>query len=158
LALKTALIQVKTAGRDLGKHFLLTEMPAEQAEKWAIRALLLATNANVQIPAVQGMAAIALVGLQTLMQGVNFKDVEPLLDEMFQCVQIIPDMKHPDVVRPIFPGDIEEVATRMMLRDEVVKLHLGFSIADALSELTSTSTTSANQDNTKNTQTTLQSV
>lgn len=137
MARKTKIVPITTEGRDFGKTFLLTEMPASQAEKWATRALLLAAHSGVNIPQVQGMAAIALVGIQTIMNGVDFKELEPLLDEMFDCIQIIPDLKKSAFARPLIEDDIEEVMTRLQLRDEVLELHLGFSVAGALSTLIS---------------------
>ena len=69
---------------------------------------------------------------------------EPLMDEMFRCIQIQPDPRKPEVVRPLIDNgtegdDIEEVATRLRLRSEVINLHTGFSMSDALSKLTSAS-------------------
>ncbi|MGF6444394.1 hypothetical protein [Paraburkholderia youngii] len=115
-------------GRDAGKMFKLTEMSAEAAEKWAIRALLALGRAGVQIPdsAVrEGMGAIARIGIGLLMR-VDFHDAEPLLDEMMACVQIQPNPNDLAVVRALVADDIEEVATRVLLRREVFRLHTGF--------------------------------
>ena len=79
-----------------------------------------------------GFAGIALLGLRAL-SGLRFEDAEPLLDEMFGCVQFMPD-KRPQLARALIEDDIEEVATRMRLREEVMALHTGFSLADARSK------------------------
>jgi hypothetical protein len=53
-------------------------------------------------------------------------EVEALLKEMFDCVSII--MPATPEGRPLIEEDIEEVSTRLVLRDEVLELHMGFSI------------------------------
>lgn len=121
-------------GRDAGKTFVVKEMSADRAERWATRALIAVANAGVKLPDEvlrQGMAGIAVAGLSSLAVGarLNYAEVEPLLDEMMGCVRI----KEPRLVRDLTPDDIEEVATRVRLRQEVLSLHLGFSIRDALS-------------------------
>lgn len=130
---------VTDEGRDKGKTFVLTEMDAMRAEKWAMRVLLLAVQSGVDIPAVSGMAGVAIAGIQTLTR-LRFEDAEPLLDEMMTCVTIRPAPTDRDpakamITRPLFPGDIEEVGTIIRLREKIVDLHLGFSIADYLSTL-----------------------
>ena len=132
--------------RDKGKTFVLTEMPAAQAEKWALRIISAMARAGVELPEdVQGMAGIAAIGLHAL-SNINFYDVEPLLDEMWQCVQIMPDTRHPSIVRPLVDNDIEEVQTRLRLRKDVLELHLSFSTPVGPS--TSETTAPAGSDNT----------
>lgn len=139
---KTAKYTVPAPGpddppnRDAGKTFLLREMPAMQAEKWAMRAFSLVARSGADIGGLAGagpggMAEVALLGVQALM-GIRFEDAEPLLDEMMTCVSILPDPAHPEVQRPLIgDDDIEEPQTILMLRSEVFKLHTGFSLADA---------------------------
>ncbi len=131
---KTATITIDAEGRDKGKTFFLREMSASQAEKWAARAFLGMAKAGVEIPddiASTGLAGIATVGFRAI-GGMGFELAEPLLDEMFQCVQIIPDPSKPNVIRPLVEDDIEEVATRLKLRKEIFGLHVDFSKAGAL--------------------------
>ena len=140
---KTKTVTVNIKGRDEGKQFLLTEMPASRIEKWAARALLAVAHSGVEVPEEvtgAGMAALAVVGLRAL-SGVSFAEAEPLLDEMMGCVQIIPDPAHPAIVRRLSPdeSDIEEVMTYAFLRGEVFELHTGFSIADAIQKPASAS-------------------
>lgn len=124
-------------GRDAGKSFLLTEMDADRAEKWAMRALNALAASGLQIPDGAGLAEIASVGLDSF-RGLPWNETEPLLDEMFSCVQCVPDpnkrtAQYPlGYPRPLAKGDIEEVKTRLKLRLEVLELHLGFSLADKL--------------------------
>lgn len=134
---KTQTVTIDAEGRDHGKTFLLKEMPASQAEKWAARAFFAMAKNGVEIPdeiAGSGLSGIALVGLKAL-GGMSFYDAEPLLDEMFSCIQIIPDPSRPNVVRALIEDDIEEVSTRLFLRKEILMLHIGFFIpADLLKQ------------------------
>lgn len=126
-----------STNRDAGKAFLVTEMDSVRAEKWAIRALLAVTSSGVDIPpevAQMGAGALMAAGFRALLT-MAFADAEPLLDEMMNCVVIVPDPKRPDTTRPIDDVDIEEVMTRLHLRSEVVELHTGFSVAAFLSRL-----------------------
>lgn len=127
------------ASRDNGRRYLLTEMPASQAEKFAARCFLALAKSNVNIPEdikSAGMAGLAVVGFQML-SGLSFGDAESLMDEMMTCVQYSYDAKNPAAVRALIEEDIEEVSTRVRLRSEVFTLHTGFSLADAQSKLIS---------------------
>lgn len=131
---KTKVVKVPMEGRDKDKQFLVTEMPASKAEKWAARAFLALANAGIDIPddAVgSGMAALAIIGIRALGR-VKFAEAEPLMDEMMECVQFMPDPLHPQVIRLVEENDIEEVSTRAWLRSEVFELHTGFSVAAAI--------------------------
>ena len=105
---KTATIFIDGAGRDMGKVFFIREMPATQTEKWAMRAFLALSRSGVDVPpdiAEAGWAGIAAIGLKAF-GGMGFTDAEPLMDEMFSCVQIIPDPTKPQVIRPLVEDDI----------------------------------------------------
>lgn len=134
---KTKLFKVTSGSpqtnRDFGKTFLLTEMPAMKAERWAIRALLALAHAGVDIDdgaRRAGMAGIARAGLKAL-QSLEFAEARPLLDEMWDCVRIIPDVKNIEFSRTLMRGevegdDIEELSTIWDLRQEVFALHTDF--------------------------------
>lgn len=139
MARKTAKIVIDEDGRDKGKVFLLTEMAASKAEKWATRALLLLSRSGIDFPEDMlgsGMAGLAIYGLRALPM-LNFHEAEPLLDEMWECVQIVPDPSHPQVTRPLIEDDIEEVTTRIKLRTEIFNLHVSFSTPVVQSTMTS---------------------
>jgi hypothetical protein len=128
---KTAEITIKDDGRDKGKSFLITEMPCAQAEAWACRAFGAMTHGGVEIPSTvfaMGMAGFSVLGLRAFVSA-PFEETKPLLDEMFECVQ----RKEAKGIRALVEDDIEEVATRILLRDEVLKLHVNFSMLDTLS-------------------------
>lgn len=134
MARKTEIYVVTKDGRDKGKRFLITEMSAMRAERWATRALLALTKSGENLDYVRsekgGMAALAVAAIRGL-QHLNFDDADPLMMEMMDCVQIIPDPKHPETARPLVQNDaegddIEEVETRVILKQRVFKLHSDF--------------------------------
>ena len=135
---KTEIITITDDNRDKGKVFVITELPASQAEMWAARALLALSRSGVDIGDVgdAGMAGIAVLGLKAL-GGMKFEEAKPLMDEMFACIQRQPDPTKPEIVRSLIEEDIEEVATRVRLRAEVFSLHTGFSYSGMASKLTS---------------------
>jgi hypothetical protein len=131
-----------TRNRDLGKLFLITEWPAALAEEWGLRMTLALNKSSGSLPmdlAGIGMEGIAILGINTFLRGsMEAAELIPLLNELLECVRIILDKKNMEVSQPITsPDDIEEVATRLWLRSEVIKLHTNFSPADALSALIS---------------------
>lgn len=131
---KTTRLTISEEGRDKGKSFVLTELPADQAERWFIRAMQAAVQSGADItPEViaGGAASFALLGMQIL-SGVPWANLEPLLDEMWQCVQYQHAANIP--LQSISEGlnsQIEEVATRLALRVAVLELHAGFFIPGA---------------------------
>lgn len=121
-------------GRDAGKKFLLTEMPARQAEQWADRAFLALAHSSVNFPAGierAGMAGIAQIA--HLLGGLQFPELAPLMDELLRCAKFVPDPTK-SFVRDLLDNgaegdDLEEVSTRQLLRREIVELHTNFSLA-----------------------------
>lgn len=142
--LKSKTVTIPHAGagerpnRDAGKTYLLTEMPAFQAERWARHAIAAThrsdLNVNEEI-AKLGMLGFYLVGFQALAGG-DIHAVDALMDEMLGCIKI---QESRDVVRPIgAQGDIWEVATLYQLRKELLELHMGFTFAELVPKLTAT--------------------
>jgi len=121
--------------RDFGKKFLITEMPAHRAEKWAMRLTLAMTKAGIDIPpGSTSWGAILAYGVMKGIGLISWAEAEPLLDEMFGCVSIIEEL----AVRPPTEWDIDEVQTRLRLRSEVFELHSGFSPAAIAFQLAAT--------------------
>ncbi len=137
MALKTKTVTITAEGRDKGKVFLLTEMPAVRAEAFAARVLGAMSRAGVELPDdVAQSGAVGLIAAGTrAFAAIAWTDAEPLLAEMLACVQIVPDLTKPVVTRSLVESDTEEVATLLLLRGELVELHTGFSIAATLSTL-----------------------
>lgn len=133
--------------RDHGKTFLITEMSADAAERWAIQCLLAFANAGAKIPEATLMAglegmqqswhALAIQGIRSL-AGLRYEDAAPLLAQMMECVRFAPQSGDGPANLSLAATltQIEEVKTLLTLRYEVLQLHLGFSLADALSNST----------------------
>lgn len=128
------LYYTETKGRDAGKVFYIREMSAAQAEWWAIRAGMAMARSGVDLPdnfADMGIAAMAGTGLKMVSQ-IPPAEAKPLLDELMECVQCVPDPSNQNIKRTIQTADdIEEIATRLKLRAEVFKLHVDFFQAAA---------------------------
>lgn len=138
---KEVTITIEAEGRDKGKIFLIKEFSAQRAEDWATRLLLALTRNGVQVPEGAldfGMQAIAAMGIRAI-SGIPWDQAKPLLDEMMTCVRIQPSSTHPNRIRALVNDggdgdDIEEISTRLKLREEWITLHTGFSIAAFFSE------------------------
>lgn len=122
---------VTAEGRDKGKRFILTEMPADQGERWANRAALALTNTGAAIPEEAlgaGWATLAAIGVQALGM-LRAETVQPLLDELWPaCVKYEhkPGQMPQEVVQGV-NSPVEEIATRYAVYYELWKLHTGFS-------------------------------
>src|SRR6202012_2101077 len=121
---------ITSEGRDRGKVYQITEMSAAKGEAWAIRIFMALLQGNVDIPPGLlnnlGLAALAEFGMRAL-TSLKWDVLEPLLKEMFDTIQIMPDPKQPLVVRPLMTeDDIEEIPTRIELRIQVWNLNMGF--------------------------------
>jgi hypothetical protein len=118
-------VTISSAGRDHGKTFVLTEMPAEEGEYWATRALELIEGSgelHKEGPKESGMA-----GLAEAASGINVarKLQHPDLDGMWKYVQFRPK-KNEAPPQPLRSDHIEEWQTRLELRSEFLRLHVGF--------------------------------
>lgn len=138
---KESVVVPAMGGRDDGKTFAIEEMPAAKAEKWAWRMFIALKGTSAEIPqevAGLGMVGVAIRGINAFLAAdVRFQDIEPLLDEMMTCVMIVRDPRYPAVVAALIPEDVEEVRTMGWLRSEVLRIHTGFSGAEAFSHLVS---------------------
>jgi hypothetical protein len=138
VARKEITVTIEADNRDQGKMFYIRELSATKAERWAARALLALARSGVDVPpdiASSGLAGVAAFGIRAF-AGVAFADAEPLMAEMLTCCQIIPDPSRPQVRRAMIEDDVEEISTLLRLREEVLSLHLGFSLRDYRSTLT----------------------
>ncbi len=121
-----------TASRDDGRVYLITEMPASQTEKWALRVLAALVKGGFDTSLIGegggSMETLVRAGLESVLGRLDFYDLEPLLDEMMGCVQIAPSA---GITRKLMEEDVEEVKTRLLLRREVFALHVDFFEAAA---------------------------
>jgi hypothetical protein len=126
----------KVGERDNGKIFRLTEMSAFAGEKWAARMILALMKSGVDLPEgfeKMGMAGLASISMRAF-GGIAPEVLLPLMDEMLSCVKCIPDPRHPDEsARPLVEEDIEEIKTLLKIREKLLEVHLGFSLAEKLS-------------------------
>lgn len=132
---------VEKANRDKGKVFVLTEMAPRIGHAWATKAIFAMLNSGVEIPddlAKQGLAGLAVMGLGS-MSSIPHAVAGPLLDELFNCVQI----RQSRVDRPLVDEDIEEISTLFDLQREVLTMHIApFISGDSLNSVSSPTTQS----------------
>lgn len=136
---KSVTITIEAEGRDKGRTFLLEEMPASKFEKFLYRLAFVCAHAGVDVDlnllsagGKNGFLRMMLEAMPRMAWG----EFEPLLDEIFSCVRIVPQT---GLARALVENDIEEFATRMDLRGEVIELHMGFLGAVAPSPTASAS-------------------
>jgi hypothetical protein len=145
---KIKTIKIDLEGRDKNKTFVIQEMSARQFEEWGFRAMGAVAKSG-PIPAGimnAGMAGVFILGLQPILAA-PWELVKPLLDEMFDtCLSIQSFVNGKELlrgagtekVRPVGPltdVDMEEVLTRLFLRDQIFELHVGFSVAVIASKM-----------------------
>lgn len=145
MARKVEHVVIEAEGRDKGKTFILTEMPAIAGERWATQALSLMSNAGQTVPrgaADAGMAGLATVALGALPSLKALQD--PSLDAWWDTVQY----QHAPNQMPqkLFPGaacQIEEISTVGQLRMKVLEMHVGFFLPASPSTTESSSLAAA---------------
>lgn len=142
MARKTTTIGPLSAafGRDEGKTYLITEMPATQGERWATRALNAMAQSGIEIPPEfmgGGWAIVAMVGFKAVLSA-DYAQTGPLMDEMMGCIKSMQPAAPEG--RALIEEDIEEIATRAYLKDEVFRVHAGFSIRESLLNAMTTAT------------------
>lgn len=137
---KTVIYTVPGAGRDKGKRFKITEMSAWRSETWAAKLLFAMMNSGANVPdevAGAGLAGLAALDIMKIIKAISrvpYEKAEPLLAEMLECIEILPDSNNSNTVRPLIEDDIEEVGTLLLLRKEIFALHLDFFKAAAPSQ------------------------
>lgn len=130
-ARKTAFVTIDADNRDRGKRFLLTEMPATQAERWFRKLVAYLAQRGITVPGEMiGMAAMATPGFISPLQMFSWLDDEPLIAELMSTVQAWPPGA--PIARGLVENDTEEVLTLLQLKMEVLALHVGFSLAVVL--------------------------
>lgn len=147
MALKEQVVVIEK-GRDAGKKFLITEMPAFKFDHLAMRMLSAIASSGVSltnfisestgtaIESVGDLAAlkeidpqdgvIGLLNASFNVFGMVPSSVSiPILDELLSCVQFIPDGGR---ARPISHdlGDIEDFRTFWKLRFDAFMIHINF--------------------------------
>lgn len=124
MARKTRIYTVNDEkSRDHGRAYLLTEMDAEAAEWWAMKVLLGIGLTETEIDFNAPLAQMARQGFAGLFK-MDPDRAKPLLDEMMKCIRV--KLPNSNDSRDMLGGDIEEVKTRVLLRKEILELHVDF--------------------------------
>jgi hypothetical protein len=135
--------------RDNGKTFRITEMSAFDAERWASRVTIalaprLSREVSPEMAAeVEDNPGMGSMGrIFALLGGISFPELEPFLDAIMDCIQIIPGEGN-IMPRPLRRDweDIEEPETISLLKWEAMNLHLGFTFAASLLRLAAITST-----------------
>lgn len=136
MSLKTKTVTIEK-GRDEGKTFVITEMPITKADNWAMRALFAIANGGIDIEGINpnmgmlGMAQVAIKALSGIKPDVGI----PLLDELLECVQVIPSGGNARAL--IIDSDIKDLSTMFTLRKEALAIHIDFLTQGGGSDLKS---------------------
>lgn len=129
---KVERLVITSEGRDKGKTFVLTEMPADQGERLANRIIFALLNTGAAVPEEAlgaGWAALAALGLQAIGQ-LKSETVQAILDDAWAAsVMYEHSPKIPlQLITAGVNSQIEEVKTRYEITLGLWKLHTGFSL------------------------------
>lgn len=117
-------IEIKIeAGRDAGKVFKVEEMPAVQMDRWITRALCMLGRSGSGLSMIGGMT---MEDLLSAFSKLDFKDSEPLLDELLACCSFKKDGTLVKMTGSMVDSVVEDWTTIFKLRIEALKLNLGF--------------------------------
>jgi hypothetical protein len=111
-------------GRDAGKKFKITEMPATKMDRWTVKAMC----------ALGKSEGASLVKFASMDMGEVFKaflnsdpeQTQPLLDELLACCSYQKDGTSIQLKGNIVDSIVEDFQTLFKLRMETLKLCLGF--------------------------------
>lgn len=120
-------------GRDKGRRYVLEEPAATLSEAMALRVFLAAARSGLEIPdSVKelGIVGLAVYGIE-LIGKLPYDDALAAADFLMACVKI----NEGALVRDLEEDDVEEVATRLKLKREVLTLITGFTWGDVASSL-----------------------
>ena len=110
-------------GRDAGKVFKITEMPAVPMDKWVTRALILLGKSD------KGIGALAGTSFESILKALSaadYDETEKLLNELLACCSFLKDGVSVPMKGDMIDSVIEEWTTIMRLRVEALKVNLGF--------------------------------
>lgn len=111
-------------GRDAGKVFKITEMPAFQQDSWATR-MLVAMGSKLT----GGLASLATISLQDIASSffkMDYKVSEPLLQELLDCCSYKKEGTLVVLKKDMVDSIIEDWQTLQTLRMEALALNFGF--------------------------------
>ena len=111
-------------GRDAGKVFKITEMPAFQMDRWATRALIALGRAKKG-----GIATLGSMSIDELLSAlseVDYQIAEPLLQELLECCAFVKNGQSVILKADIVDSIVEDWTTLFKLRMEALMLCIGF--------------------------------
>ena len=125
MARASKTITIEAEGRDRGKVFRLEKLSPVALEDWIARTLLAMGKARLEIPEnFRTMSGIDLITVAIDNFGkLVWSDAKLLLAEMLACVSV-PDESAAGGFRAMVEDDIDELATLLQLRSEIVQLHM----------------------------------
>lgn len=120
---KTKEVKIEE-GRDAGKVFKITEMPAFQMDRWATRALIALGKSKKG-----GLAALGTMSIEDVFSAlseVDYAVTEPLLQELLECCAFVKNGQSIVLTKDMVDGIIEDWTTLFKLRMEALVLCIGF--------------------------------
>jgi len=141
MARREAQIVITDEGRDRGKIYHIRELNAVPAEEWFTRAMQLLVRAGVEVPPnilQEGAMGFVTMGIGACLTGLGkapYGDFKLLMDDMMQCIVGYQEKAGAAKIENLYVilDQTEEVGTLIKLREEIISLHLGFSLAARLS-------------------------
>lgn len=127
MARKSATITIDE-GRDAGKSFVITEMPAKQWFDWSRRALIMVSRESFlpnNVKMGDGIAGMAETGFAALLFCEN---ASSLLDELMGCIKFKTPTDN-SALRDLIESDTEDAETITKLLQSTYNLHMDFSKA-----------------------------
>ena len=118
-------IEVKIEkGRDAGKVFKITEMPAFQADRWATRALILLGKTTKG--GIMALGSMEMSDIINSFSELDYEKAEPLLQELLECCSFIKDGTSIPLKKDMIDSIVEDWTTLFKLRIEALQLNIGF--------------------------------
>jgi len=137
---REAQIVIMAEGRDQGKIYHIRELFAVPAEEWFTRAMQMLVRAGIEVPPnilQEGAMGFVTMGIGACLTGLGkapYDDFKLLMDQMMQCIVGYQEKAGATKIENIdvILSQTEEVSTLIRLREEIISLHLGFSLAARL--------------------------
>lgn len=111
-------------GRDAGKVFKITEMPAFQADRWATRALL--QIGKSQKGGIMALGSMEMSEIINSFSELDYDKAEPLLQELLECCAFVKDGTSITLTKDMVDSIVEDWTTLFKLRMEALQLNVGF--------------------------------
>ena len=111
-------------GRDAGKVFKVTEMPAFQMDRWVTRALIALGKTKKE--GIMGLGAMNMEDLLSTLSEIDYQVAEPLLQELLECCAFVKNGQSVVLTKDMVDSIVEDWTTLFKLRLEALMLCIGF--------------------------------